>query len=100
MMFFLIAYSSRKAGISVTTVASKMSVIFPIIFSLIIDTNDQLSNIKTVAIICTLAGVAITVYKPRKGSFEPCNGLYSSGSFFWNGIGRFIGKICTVQFRG
>jgi drug/metabolite transporter (DMT)-like permease len=72
IMFFLIAYSSQKAGISVTTVASKMSVIFPIIFSLIIDPGDKLTFIKTAAIIATLGGVAMTIYKPwRKGTFDP-----------------------------
>lgn len=70
IMFFLIAFSSRKAGISVTTVASKMSVIFPIIFSLIIDSSDKLNLVKTVAIVCTLCGVALTVYKPRKGILD------------------------------
>ncbi len=70
VMFFLIAFSSRKAGISVTTVASKMSVIFPIILSLIIDPSDHLSLIKTAAILCTLCGVVLTVYKPQKGSLD------------------------------
>lgn len=70
VMFFLIAYSSRKAGISVTTVASKMSVIFPIIFSLFIDPTDHMSLMKTAAILCTLCGVALTVYKPQKGSLD------------------------------
>ena len=50
IMFFLIAFSSQKAGFSVTTVASKMSVIFPIIFSLIIDPSDKLTLLKTAAI--------------------------------------------------
>lgn len=67
VMFFLVAYSSQKAGISVTTVASKMSVIFPIIFSMLIDTGDQLSPLKSMAILCTLCGVALTVYNPRDG---------------------------------
>ena len=67
IMFFIIAFSSRKAGISITTVASKMSVIFPIIFSLLIDPSDQINLIKTGAIVCTLGGVALTIYKPRKG---------------------------------
>ncbi|MEN8227195.1 MAG: hypothetical protein ABFS38_03500 [Bacteroidota bacterium] len=70
IMFFLIAFSSRKAGISITTVASKMSVIFPIIFSLLIDPSDQLNLIKSGAILCTLGGVALTIYKPRKGSLD------------------------------
>jgi len=71
IMFFLIAFSSRRAGISITTVASKMSVIFPILFSLIIDPSDQLSGIKTAAIFATLAGVGFTVYKPREGILDP-----------------------------
>lgn len=71
IMFFLIAFSSRKAGISITTVASKMSVIFPILFSLLIDPSDQLTGFKTAAIFATLAGVALTVYKPRKGYLDP-----------------------------
>jgi drug/metabolite transporter (DMT)-like permease len=67
VMFFLVAYSSKKAGISVTTVASKMSVIFPIIFSILIDPGDQLSMLKIAAILCTLCGVALTIYNPREG---------------------------------
>ncbi|MCK5137053.1 MAG: hypothetical protein KAR19_14805 [Bacteroidales bacterium] len=70
ILFFIIAFSTRKAGISVTTVASKMSVIFPILLSLIIDPSDQLTMVKTAAIICTLSGVAMTVYKPRQGSLD------------------------------
>ena len=70
IMFFIIAFSSRKAGISITTVASKMSVIFPIIFSLLIDPSDQINLIKTGAIVCTLGGVTLTIYKPRKSTMR------------------------------
>jgi len=66
LMFFLVAYSTRKAGISVTTVASKMSVIFPIVFSLIIDPSDQLSILKSAAVLIALGGVVLTVYKPER----------------------------------
>ena len=64
LMFFLVAYSSRKAGLSVTTVASKMSVIFPIAFSLMIDPSDRLNLMKSAAILIALGGVVLTVYKP------------------------------------
>ena len=67
VMFFLVAYSSKKAGISITTVASKMSVIFPIMFSILIDPTDRLTPVKVLAIICTLSGVALAVYKPGNG---------------------------------
>jgi drug/metabolite transporter (DMT)-like permease len=71
VMFFLVAFSTRRAGISVTTVASKMSVVFPIVFSLIIDHSDHLTFLKTAAILCTLSGVAMTVYKPRSIRMHP-----------------------------
>jgi drug/metabolite transporter (DMT)-like permease len=64
IMFFLVAYSIEKAGISITTVASKMSVIFPIIFSLAIDPSDHITWMKSVAIVIALGGVLFTVYKP------------------------------------
>jgi drug/metabolite transporter (DMT)-like permease len=64
LMFFLVAFSTKKAGISVTTVASKMSVIFPIVFSLVIDPSDQLTMIKAAAVLIALGGVVLTVYKP------------------------------------
>jgi len=63
LMFFLVAFSTKKAGLSVTTVASKMSVIFPIVFSLIIDPSDQLSQLKSAAVLIALGGVVLTVYK-------------------------------------
>jgi drug/metabolite transporter (DMT)-like permease len=69
-MFFLVASSSAKAGISITTTAGKMSVIFPIVFSMIIDPSDQLSILKSAAIGAALIGVALTVYKPGKGGFD------------------------------
>jgi drug/metabolite transporter (DMT)-like permease len=70
LMFFLVAYSTRKTGISVTTVASKMSVIFPIVFSLIIDPSDQLSLLKSAAILIALGGVVLTVYKKEEESSQ------------------------------
>lgn len=65
LMFFLVAFSTRKAGLSVTTVASKMSVIFPIVFSLVIDPADQLTMLKSAAVLIALGGVVLTVYKPE-----------------------------------
>lgn len=70
VFFFVIGYSTRKAGISVTTVASKMSVIFPIVFSLAIDPSDRLSTVKLAGILCALAGVGLTVLKPSASRFD------------------------------
>ena len=70
LMFFLIAFSTRKAGISVTTVAGKMSVVFPIAFSIMIDPSDQLTLMKTAAIAVALSGVILTIYKPGRGRVD------------------------------
>jgi len=70
LMFFLIAFSSQKAGISVTTVASKMSVVFPIAFSMILDSSDHLTLIKALAIAVAFGGVLLTIYKPEKGKLD------------------------------
>lgn len=66
VMFFLVARSSKEAGISVTTVASKMSVVFPISFSMMIDPSDQLTLLKAAAVFATLTGVMLTIYEPGK----------------------------------
>jgi len=42
--FVLIGKSSQKVGIAITTVASKMSVIIPITFSLLYDPYDHITN--------------------------------------------------------
>ncbi|MCK5068707.1 MAG: DMT family transporter [Bacteroidales bacterium] len=70
LMFFLIAFSTRKAGISVTTVAGKMSVVFPIAFSIMIDPSDQLTLMKAAAIAVALSGVILTIYKPGRGRVD------------------------------
>ncbi len=64
MLFFVIARSTKIVGISITTVASKMSVVFPIIFSMLIDKSDILTTIKLFAIIVALMGVMLTIYTP------------------------------------
>jgi drug/metabolite transporter (DMT)-like permease len=66
IMFFLVAWSSARAGISITTVASKMSVVFPMVFSMLIDPSDRLSTLKLMAIFATLLGVGFTVYRKER----------------------------------
>ncbi len=100
IMFFLIAFSSQKAGISITTVASKMSVIFPILFSLLIDTTDQLTLIKAIAIFAALAGVALTVFKPKKGIIDPSVIYIPLILFFGMGVVDSLVKFAQHKFVG
>src|SRR6056297_3899120 len=60
--FVLIGRSSQKVGIAITTVASKMSVIIPITFSLLYDPYDHITNLKLTGILLALVAVFLTVY--------------------------------------
>ena len=65
IMFFIVARSSRKAGMAVTTISGKMSFIFPIVFSLLYDAGDVFSLIKATGILVAFTGVLLTIYKKR-----------------------------------
>ena len=69
--FILIGLSSQKVGIVITTVASKMSVIIPIAFSLWYDPYDHMSLLKGSGIALALLAVFMTIYRKRKIDFDP-----------------------------
>lgn len=64
IMFFAIGISTQKVGISVTSVAAKMSVIIPMTFS-IFYFSESVGDIKIIGIITALAAVFLSVYKKR-----------------------------------
>ena len=98
LMFFLVAHSTKKAGLSVTTVASKMSVIFPIVFSLFIDPSDQLTLMKAAAVIMALGGVVLTVYKPENGTLEKSVILIPLLLFVGMGVVDSMVKLAQQQY--
>ena len=98
LMFFLVAHSTKKAGLSVTTVASKMSVIFPILFSLLIDPADQLSLMKAAAVLIALGGVVLTVYKPGNGALEKSVFVIPLLLFVGMGVVDSMVKLAQQQY--
>lgn len=98
LMFFLVAHSTKKAGLSVTTVASKMSVIFPILFSLLIDPADQLSLMKAAAVLIALGGVVLTVYKPGNGTLEKSVFVIPLLLFVGMGVVDSMVKLAQQQY--
>jgi drug/metabolite transporter (DMT)-like permease len=96
-MFRLIGKSVEKAGMSTTTVAAKMSVIIPILFTIAIETNDILTPLKITGIILALIAVFLTSYKPEKGKIEISTTLLPLLIFF--GIGVLDSMIKYAQFR-
>lgn len=66
VMFFVVAKSTSLVGISISTVANKMSLIIPIIVSMLIDKNDFPTLMKVLGIILALVAVYLSVYKKKK----------------------------------
>jgi drug/metabolite transporter (DMT)-like permease len=66
MMFFLIGRSTEKAGISTTSIATRMSMIFPILFSMLLF-EEIITISKIIKITLTLTAVFLSIYqKPKK----------------------------------
>ncbi|MEA2041930.1 MAG: EamA family transporter [Bacteroidota bacterium] len=70
IMFWVIGFSTQKAGIAVTTVSNKMSVIIPILFS-IIYYNESLSELKIAGITAAVIAVFLSVFKKKTQDFSP-----------------------------
>lgn len=72
VLFFIVGKSSQKAGISITTVASKMSVVIPMVFA-IIAYKESAGFLKIAAITLAVVAVSLSVYvkpiKNKKTSF-------------------------------
>nr|WP_320119206.1 DMT family transporter [uncultured Marinifilum sp.] len=66
-VFFIIGRSTQKAGISVTTLASKMSFILPMIFS-IAYYNEHISIQKLIGFILAISAVLLSIYKGKSAS--------------------------------
>jgi len=66
IMFFIVARSSQRAGMAVTTIAGKMSMVFPIAFSIFYDPGDTISFLKLTGIFVALPGVLFTIYKKKE----------------------------------
>lgn len=63
LMFFLIGYSTRKSGITVTTIASKLSMIIPILFSMLYF-GEKNTTLKVLGLGIALVAVLLTCYRP------------------------------------
>ena len=62
IMFYFIGTSSQKAGISITTLAHKLSLVFPVLFSLLYF-NEKITTLKFIGLITAIIAVFLTVYK-------------------------------------
>jgi drug/metabolite transporter (DMT)-like permease len=96
-MFRLIGISVLKVGVSTTSVATKMSVIIPILFTVAIEVNDTLTPLKICGIALALIAVFLTSYKPDKGKIQLSTTMLPFLIFI--GIGILDSLVKYAQFR-
>jgi drug/metabolite transporter (DMT)-like permease len=65
LMFYLIGTSSQKAGITITTLASKMSLVFPVFFSLFWF-GETVTFYKYLGLLLAIFAVLLTLYKKNE----------------------------------
>lgn len=100
-VFNLMALTTQRSGLSVVSVATKMSVVIPIVFGLVYY-RESLGAFKTIGIILALAAVYLASIKTTEGlKIKPANFIFPLLVFLGSGIidttikyleGEFIGK--------
>ena len=63
LMFFLIGYSTRLSGVAVTTIAGKLSMVIPILFS-ILYFSEKTTVLKISGLVLATIAVLLTSYRP------------------------------------
>ncbi|OFY36504.1 MAG: hypothetical protein A2W91_02900 [Bacteroidetes bacterium GWF2_38_335] len=97
LTFYLTAISMQRAGVSVTIVAARMSVIIPMVFSMLAY-NEHINIYKILGILLTIAGVSLTVYKKtgEKTDFKAM--LLPVSLFLFLGIADSVVKFSQAEY--
>ena len=74
LLFNLVAATAQKLGVAVASVAYKLSLVIPFVFSVYLY-NEENTALKTIGIIAALVAVVLTCYKPSTGSFRDSSRL-------------------------
>lgn len=97
LMFFMIGYSVRISGVAVTTIAGKMSMVIPVLFS-ILYFSEKTPQIKIAGLILATVSVFLTVYRPisKKKNLWPV--LLPLTIFLGSGVTDSIVKYAQTYF--
>lgn len=97
IMFFLIGYSTRLSGIAVTTIAGKLSMVIPILFSLIYF-SEKTTFLKITGLILATIAVFLTSYRPMNKSKNRLLFLLPMVIFLGSGITDSVVKYAQAYF--
>jgi uncharacterized membrane protein len=95
--FYVFALSSQKVGVALTSVASKMSVVIPVIFGVILY-NESMGLIKATGIIAALTAFYLTFKKKEKQKIQAIYLLYPVLMFLGNGTNDTIMKYAEHHY--
>lgn len=97
LMFFMIGYSVRISGVAVTTIAGKMSMVIPVLFS-ILYFSEKTPPLKIAGLILATVSVFLTVYRPisKKKNLWPV--LLPLTIFLGSGVTDSIVKYVQTYF--
>ena len=84
-LFNIIAKSTQNIGVSVTTVANKMSLIMPVMFSIIV-LHDVVNVVKVIGIILALLAVYLTTKSDNRSAVDKRFIIYPFIVFIGSGI--------------
>ncbi|MDX9883513.1 MAG: hypothetical protein RBS73_15745 [Prolixibacteraceae bacterium] len=96
IFFFLIGKSIQIAGIAVTTIASKMSVAIPILFS-ILYFSEETNFLKITGLIAAFFALLLCIYKPEKKTMVPARLFLPVLIFIGTGIADSLIKYNQHQ---
>ncbi len=69
-IFFLLGYSTQKAGIAITSLSAKISLVIPFVFSIIYDPADKLTTSNLLGISLALIALGLSVWKKKTSNIE------------------------------
>ncbi len=96
-VFNLMGKTSQKLGVSVASVATKMSLVIPVLFGVILF-KEELSNGKILGIVLALFALYFSTFKEDKGKVDAKDWLLPIGLFLGSGlIDAAINYMRTLQ---
>ena len=98
-LFYLMALTAQKSGVSVSSVANKMSVIIPIIFSFFLY-HERIGSIKILGVFLALVGVFLVSFKNAENKLNNKYFYLAILLFFGSGLLDTLIKYAQHLYQG
>lgn len=97
LMFYLIGLSTKNAGMTLTTISTKMSVVFPILFS-IVYYNEKLGSLKIAGIFLAIFAIFFSSLQEKKSQIETKKIIFPMILFIGMGIVDSLVKFNQEEY--